>query len=54
MEDVEFVRAFHDRLAADGVQIVEAFFEPGFSVFKCLDPDGYVIELEAGAPSGVN
>jgi catechol 2,3-dioxygenase-like lactoylglutathione lyase family enzyme len=54
MEDVEFVRAFHDRLAADGVQIVEAFFEPGFSVFKCLDPDGYVIELEAGAPSGAN
>lgn len=52
MDDAEFVRDFHDRLAAEGIHIVEAIFEPGFSVFKCLDPDGYVIEVEAGAPAG--
>ncbi|NRQ32215.1 VOC family protein [Nonomuraea sp. NN258] len=34
-----------DLLAADGVPIVERHEEPGFSSFKCLDPDGYVIEV---------
>ena len=26
-------------------------FQPAFGVFKFLDPDGYVIELEAGTPT---
>ncbi|HEX4813126.1 MAG TPA: VOC family protein [Nonomuraea sp.] len=34
-----------DELTADGVPIVERCDEPGFSSFKCLDPDGYVIEV---------
>jgi catechol 2,3-dioxygenase-like lactoylglutathione lyase family enzyme len=40
----EAVRAFRDRLAADGVQIVEEWDEPGYVSVKCLDPDGYVVE----------
>ena len=39
-------------MEADGVPLVESISEPGFAVFKCLDPDGYVIELEAGHPGG--
>ncbi len=50
LDDPAIVRAMHDRLAADGVPILESYFEPAFGVFKCLDPDGYVVELEAGVP----
>jgi catechol 2,3-dioxygenase-like lactoylglutathione lyase family enzyme len=39
------VRAFRDRLAADGVEIVERSDEPGYVSVKCRDPDGYVIEF---------
>ncbi len=52
LNDVEFVRALQARMEADGVPLVESISEPGFAVFKCLDPDGYVIELEAGHPGG--
>lgn len=38
------VRAFRDRLSADGVDIVEEWDEPGYVSVKFLDPDGYVIE----------
>jgi catechol 2,3-dioxygenase-like lactoylglutathione lyase family enzyme len=38
------VRAFRDRLAADGVTIVEEWDEPDYVSVKCLDPDGYVVE----------
>ena len=50
-DDVEAVRGLHSRLLADGVPIVESIFQPRFAVFKFLDPDGYVIEMEAGTPS---
>ncbi len=50
-DDVETVRQLYARLLADGVPIVESMFQPAFGVFKFLDPDGYVIELEAGTPS---
>ena len=50
VEDTAFVRRLHDRMNADGVSILESFFEPGFALFKCRDPDGCVIEVEAGAP----
>jgi hypothetical protein len=50
-DDVEAVLGLHSRLLADGVPIVESIFQPRFAVFKFLDPDGYVIELEAGTPS---
>ena len=38
------VRAFQQRLAADGVPVVEAWDEPEYVSVKCADPDGYVVE----------
>ena len=38
------VREFRDRLAADGVPIVEEWDEPEYVSVKCRDPDGYVVE----------
>jgi catechol 2,3-dioxygenase-like lactoylglutathione lyase family enzyme len=38
------VRAFRDRLASDGVAIVEWWDEPDYVSVKCRDPDGYVVE----------
>jgi catechol 2,3-dioxygenase-like lactoylglutathione lyase family enzyme len=38
------VHAFRDRLAADGVPIVEEWNEPEYVSVKCRDPDGYVVE----------
>jgi catechol 2,3-dioxygenase-like lactoylglutathione lyase family enzyme len=38
------VHAFRDRLAADGVTIVEEWDEPEYVSVKCRDPDGYVVE----------
>ena len=38
------VRAFKDRLRADGVEIVGDWDEPDYVSVKFLDPDGYVIE----------
>jgi catechol 2,3-dioxygenase-like lactoylglutathione lyase family enzyme len=52
------VRRFRDRLAADGVPIVEEWDEPDYVSVKCRDPDGYVVEAawdrnhaELSAPS---
>jgi catechol 2,3-dioxygenase-like lactoylglutathione lyase family enzyme len=39
------VRAFRDRLAAAGVEIVEFSDEPNYVSMKCRDPDGYVVEF---------
>ena len=38
------VRAFRDRLRADGLPIVEEWDEPEYVSVKCRDPDGYVVE----------
>ena len=38
------VRRLRDRLAADGVAIVEDWDEPEYVSVKCSDPDGYVVE----------
>jgi catechol 2,3-dioxygenase-like lactoylglutathione lyase family enzyme len=43
--DPEAVHAFRGRLEADGVSIVESWDEPAYVSFKCLDPDGYVVEV---------
>jgi catechol 2,3-dioxygenase-like lactoylglutathione lyase family enzyme len=40
----EAVRAFRDRLVADGVEIAEEWEEPEYVSVKCRDPDGYVVE----------
>lgn len=39
------VRAFRDRVAADGVEIVEEWEEPDYVSVKFRDPDGYVVEV---------
>jgi hypothetical protein len=39
------VRSFRDSLAAAGVTIVEEWEEDDYVSVKCLDPDGYVVEL---------
>jgi catechol 2,3-dioxygenase-like lactoylglutathione lyase family enzyme len=39
------VRAFRDRLARDGVEIVEFDDEPDYVSVKCRDPDGYVVQF---------
>ena len=44
LDSPEAVRAFRDRLRADGVPIVEEWEEPEYVSVKCRDPDGYVVE----------
>jgi catechol 2,3-dioxygenase-like lactoylglutathione lyase family enzyme len=39
------VAAHLKRLEEDGVPIVERWSEPGLESFKCLDPDGYTVEV---------
>lgn len=41
----EEVRAFRDRIAADGVEIVGEWDEPDYVSVKLRDPDGYVVEV---------
>jgi Glyoxalase/Bleomycin resistance protein/Dioxygenase superfamily len=39
------VITMRERLAAEGVEIVEEWDEPDYCSVKCLDPDGYVVEF---------
>lgn len=41
----EEVRAFRDRLVADGVEIAGFWDEPDYVSVKFRDPDGYVVEV---------
>ncbi len=41
------VRALLAELRGDGVIITEIHDEPGYVSLKCLDPDGYAIEVYA-------
>ena len=45
------VRAFRQRLAADGIPIAEEWDEPEYVSVKCRDPDGYVVEAAWEASS---
>ncbi|GAA1956158.1 hypothetical protein GCM10009798_14380 [Nocardioides panacihumi] len=45
VSDAEHVRALLERLRVDGVTIVERDEEPDLVSFKCLDPDGWRIEV---------
>ena len=38
------VLALRERLAAEAVELVEAWDEPDYVSVKCRDPDGYVVE----------
>jgi catechol 2,3-dioxygenase-like lactoylglutathione lyase family enzyme len=53
LESPEAVHALEARLRADGVEIIESWDEPDYVSRKCLDPDGYVVELawEPQAPT---
>jgi catechol 2,3-dioxygenase-like lactoylglutathione lyase family enzyme len=44
LRDRDAVRALRDRLAADGVELVEEWDEPTYVSVKCRDPDGYIVE----------
>jgi catechol 2,3-dioxygenase-like lactoylglutathione lyase family enzyme len=45
MPDSGAVRDLRSRLAADGVPVIEYDEEPELVSFKCLDPDGWRIEV---------
>jgi hypothetical protein len=44
LPDRAAVLALRDRLADDGVELVEAWDEPAYVSVKCRDPDGYIVE----------
>jgi len=44
LPDRNAVIALGDRLAADGVELVEQWDEPDYVSVKCRDPDGYIVE----------
>jgi catechol 2,3-dioxygenase-like lactoylglutathione lyase family enzyme len=44
LPDRKAVLALRDRLAADGVELVEEWDEPEYVSVKCRDPDGYIVE----------
>jgi catechol 2,3-dioxygenase-like lactoylglutathione lyase family enzyme len=45
MTDADAVRALRVRLEAGGVPVVERNDEPELVSFKCLDPDGWRVEV---------
>ena len=49
--EVDDARAEHERLAANGVQFLAEPYEPpwGGCRFFCVDPDGYLVEIEQPA-----
>ena len=40
----EAVGELRERLARDGVELVEESEEPAYVSVKCRDPDGYIVE----------
>ena len=44
LPDRDGVLGLRDRLAADGVELVEEWDEPDYVSVKCRDPDGYIVE----------
>jgi catechol 2,3-dioxygenase-like lactoylglutathione lyase family enzyme len=44
LHDRDAVTGLRDRLAADGVELVEEWDEPDYVSVKCHDPDGYIVE----------
>jgi catechol 2,3-dioxygenase-like lactoylglutathione lyase family enzyme len=45
MADAEAVRSLRARFERDGVPVVERDDEPELVSFKCLDPDGWRVEV---------
>jgi catechol 2,3-dioxygenase-like lactoylglutathione lyase family enzyme len=46
------VNRLHNKLLVDGVAIVEFVDEPDLLSFKCVDPDGYTVELYSDLGGG--
>ena len=44
LQDRDAVMGLRDRLAADGVELVEEWDERDYVSVKCRDPDGYIVE----------
>jgi len=44
LRDRVAVLALRERLAADGVELVEDHDDPDYVSVKCRDPDGYIVE----------
>jgi catechol 2,3-dioxygenase-like lactoylglutathione lyase family enzyme len=44
LPDRHAVLALRDRLARDGVELVEEWDEPEYISVKCRDPDGYIVD----------
>ena len=44
LADRRAVLALRDRLARDGIELVEEWDEPEYVSVKCRDPDGYIVE----------
>ncbi len=51
LETPDEVRAFRDRVVADGREVVDWWDEPDYVSVKFRDPDGYVVEV-AWEPAG--
>jgi catechol 2,3-dioxygenase-like lactoylglutathione lyase family enzyme len=45
MPDADGVRAMLARVEADGIRVVEREDDPDYVGFKCLDPDGWRLEV---------
>jgi catechol 2,3-dioxygenase-like lactoylglutathione lyase family enzyme len=43
------VRAFHERLVSDGIEVVGWWDDPDYVSVKFRDPDGYLVEVYAEA-----
>ena len=43
--DPDEVRRLLAQLKSDGVEIIEEYDEPDYVAFKCLDPDGFTVEI---------
>jgi catechol 2,3-dioxygenase-like lactoylglutathione lyase family enzyme len=44
LPDRDAVLTLRERLASDGVELVEEWDEPDYVSVKCRDPDGYIVE----------
>jgi catechol 2,3-dioxygenase-like lactoylglutathione lyase family enzyme len=50
LDSVDEARSMRAALESAGTAIAESYEEAGFVVFKVVDPDGYLVEVEAGVP----
>jgi catechol 2,3-dioxygenase-like lactoylglutathione lyase family enzyme len=51
LDSVADARRLLARFQRDAHPVHESYLEPAFVVFKVRDPDGYLVEVEAGVPT---